>query len=65
MDYRGCINGEKQRYFFPVGWEGYALELSKKYDIKGKWFQANGDKETWVVLYHGTPGQLGVESIAK
>jgi hypothetical protein len=42
-------------YFFPAGFKGYGLKVSKKYDRgDDTWLgMANKPKE-WGVLYHGT-----------
>ncbi|KAL4478034.1 hypothetical protein ABPG72_013473 [Tetrahymena utriculariae] len=40
-------------YNFPVGYKGYALDVSK-YGNDLSWISSNGDSKTWIVLFHGT-----------
>ncbi|KAL4432925.1 hypothetical protein ABPG74_014439 [Tetrahymena malaccensis] len=40
-------------YNFPVGYKGYALDVSK-YGNDQSWISQNADSKTWIVLFHGT-----------
>jgi len=43
-----------QPYFFPIGWKGFALNVSGKYGENDNWLKMDGNKEEWYVMFHGT-----------
>ena len=56
-DYQWARKGEKRgskEYFPPYGWEGYALNVTGKYD-KGNntWLGMSNKEDEWCVAYHG------------
>jgi len=45
----------KRRYFYPVGWKGYALKVVGKYDNgNDNWLLMDNNSEEWYVMFHGT-----------
>ncbi|KAL4432926.1 hypothetical protein ABPG74_014440 [Tetrahymena malaccensis] len=48
-------------YNFPVGYKGYALDVSK-YGNDLSWISSKADSKTWIVLFHGT-NQDGLSGI--
>jgi len=44
----------KYDYNFPRGWKGYALNVQSKYENNDKWIKRDGNKDEWVIMYHGT-----------
>jgi len=55
--YRGQINGEKQEYFLPVGYNGVGLKVLGEglrcYPDDG-WLNSDEGEKTWMVLFHKT-----------
>ncbi|EAR88566.1 hypothetical protein TTHERM_00185400 (macronuclear) [Tetrahymena thermophila SB210] len=59
VTYRGSLPRQgqglvRQRYYFPVGFQGYGLNVQKWLKEDQSWFGQNSDKKVWIVLYHAT-----------
>ncbi|EAR88567.2 hypothetical protein TTHERM_00185410 (macronuclear) [Tetrahymena thermophila SB210] len=69
VDYRGSLprKGQglvPQRYYFPVGFQGYGLNVQKWLKEDQSWFGKDSDKNVWIVLYHATD-EKGFKGIAQ
>jgi len=54
-NYRNCgPKGRTQPYFYPIEWEGYGLNVAKKYGINDNWLMKDNNNEEWCVMYYGT-----------
>ncbi|KAM3139651.1 hypothetical protein pb186bvf_008296 [Paramecium bursaria] len=55
-DWRGPF-GQQQKYFFPLGWDGFALNL-KNHDLyddgNDDWLKMDLNPNQWRIMYHGT-----------
>ncbi|KAL4469466.1 hypothetical protein ABPG74_004719 [Tetrahymena malaccensis] len=61
LDYRGSLPKDgkelvRQRYYFPVGFQGYGLNVDKWLEQDKTWFGQNSNPNVWIVLYHATDG---------
>ncbi|KAL4469465.1 hypothetical protein ABPG74_004718 [Tetrahymena malaccensis] len=68
VDYRGSLprGGQglvPQRYHFPVGFQGYGLNVQKWLQKDKSWFGQDSDPNVWIVLYHATDGN-GLKGIS-
>ncbi|EAR88563.2 kinase domain protein (macronuclear) [Tetrahymena thermophila SB210] len=68
IDYRGSLPRQgygsvPQRYYFPVGFQGYGINVQKWLAVDQSWFGQSKDKNVWIVLYHAT-NENGLKGIS-
>ncbi|EAR88565.3 hypothetical protein TTHERM_00185390 (macronuclear) [Tetrahymena thermophila SB210] len=68
IDYRGSLPRQgqgsvPQRYYFPVGFQGYGINVKKWLEEDQSWFGQDSDKNVWIVLYHAT-NENGLKGIS-
>lgn len=52
--YTDFLKSIPQKYFIPVGFKGYGLNVINKYGADKRWLDNNSNIDTWIVLFHGT-----------
>ncbi len=44
----------RERYYFPQGWKGYALNVLNNYGNNNNWLGMKNSLEEWPAFFHGT-----------